>query len=100
MFFRKKTHLIVLFFLLVSSAKLLHCVAEKLTCIYVSIGESSTRVKQILELLQAKGAMDNTCIVSSPMDDPPLHRVIAAISASGSLLSCSQNNSVCLHTDV
>ena len=50
---------------------------EKVICVYVAIGQKDSTVAQVVESLQAQGAMDYTIVVSTSAKDPAPLQYIA-----------------------
>jgi len=51
--------------------------SENVICIYVAIGQKTSRIAQIIDILQKKGAMDYTIIVAANASDPASLQYIA-----------------------
>ncbi len=72
------------------------------TCIYVAIGQKNSTVAQVVQALEANGAMEHTIVVSASASDPaPLH-YLAPYSgcAMGEYFMFSGGHALCIYDDL
>ncbi len=72
------------------------------TCIYVAIGQKNSTVAQVVQALEAHGAMEHTIVVSASASDPaPLHYIAPyAGCAMGEYFMFHGGHALCIYDDL
>jgi F-type H+/Na+-transporting ATPase subunit alpha len=75
---------------------------KDLVCIYVAIGQRMSTVVQVMETLEAEGAMDNTIIVAAPADEAAPIKYMAPYAgcAMGEHFLYNGKHALCIYDDL
>ena len=75
---------------------------KDLVCIYVAVGQRMSTVLQVMEILDDKGAMDNTIIVAAPADEAAPIKYLAPYAgcAMGEHFLYNGRDALCVYDDL
>src|SRR5919198_1330353 len=75
---------------------------KDLVCIYIAIGQRMSTVLQVMEILDDKGAMDNTIIVAAPADEAAPIKYLAPYAgcAMGEHFLYNGRDALCVYDDL